>query len=156
VQGPVLAGHIYDVEILNLRNYSGNSAQLTSVQMIRPSSGIRVINVRAYLISQVRGGGSAIDEGDVARNCPEFYKPHPVTDVVVASHTDSRWVVVIELIFERPGRYRFGTARINYVTEGQSGWQYFGLPDVRVYTVPAKSNPSLYRPLRCHPGQSFP
>ena len=154
-KGTVVTNHIYDVEILNLHNYGSRSVRLISVRMIRPAGGISVVNVRAYLLSQTEGG-AAIDEGDLAKGCPEFYKPHPVTDVAVAQHADSKWVIVIAFKFERSGRYHFGTARIGYQTAGQPGWQYFGLPDIRVSTVPIKSNPRLYGPLRCYPGQTAP
>jgi len=150
-KGPVVTNHIYDIEILNLHNYSSRSVRLVSVQMIRPAEGIRVINVRAYPLDQTQGGG-AIDEGDLPKGCPEFYKPHPVTDVTVAQHADSNWVIIIAFKFERSGRYRFGTAKIGYETADGRGWQYFGLPDVRVRTVPVKSNPGLYSPLLCGPG----
>jgi len=155
VKGPVVLNRIYDIEIVNLHNYGSKPVRLESVQLTRPAEGIRVISIRAYLRSQA-GGGSAIDEGNLAKACPEFYKPHPLTDVTVPKHADSRWVVIIALVFERPGLYKFGTVKIGYDIAGQQGWQYFSLPDVRARTVPIKTHPHLYRPTRCHPGQGHP
>jgi hypothetical protein len=136
---------IYDVEITYLHNYSRQPVRLTSVRIISPASGLRTLNVRAYGIYQSQPTGN-FDEGDLAKLCPESYKPHPVTDVTFRPGKGSRWVVIIEVVFERPGRYHFRLGKVSYLSGGRRGWQYFPLPDLRIKTVPVKTAPHLYYP----------
>jgi hypothetical protein len=141
---------IYDVEIPNLHNYSRQPVRLTSVQIISPAAGLRALNVRAYVYPQSQATGN-FDEGDLAKVCPQYYKPRPVTDLVVQPGKDSRWLVIIEIVFERPGHYHFGLAKLSYVTGGRRAWQYFPLPDLRIKAVPVKTAPQLYIPDTCSP-----
>lgn len=148
MQTEAVTHRIYDVEIPNLHNYSRRTVRLTSVQIIRPASGLRTLSVRAYGSYQSQATGN-IDEGDLAEGCPESYKPHPVTDVTFRPGKGSRWVVIIEIVFEQPGRYHFGLAKVSYVTGRRRGWQYFPLPDLRIKAVPFNTAPHLYHPTTC-------
>lgn len=111
VSGEVVIGGIYDIGGV-LQNYSSARVRLTSLRLISPAGpGIRVLNVRAYLISQL-GAVGVIDEGNLPKDCPERYKPHPVTDVAVAPRSFSRWEIVIAVVFRKPGKYHFGLLRL--------------------------------------------
>jgi len=144
-------GGIYDIEQPGMHNYSAGSVRITSVQLLRPRDvGIRILNVTAYPLSQV-GPTAYVDEGDLPKTCPEHFKPHPLTDVVVAPRSDSSWDVVIALTFDRPGTYTFGLLRIGYVSAGSRGWQDYYLENLHMTAVPGRSHPHLYQPDVCGP-----
>jgi len=150
MQSEAVTHRIYDVEITYLHNYSRQPVRLTSVRIISPASGLRTLNVRAYGYYQSQPSGN-FDEGDLAKLCPASYKPHPVTDVTFRPGKGSRWVVIFEVVFERPGRYHVGLAKVSYVAGGRRGWQYFPLPDLGIRAVPFNTAPHMYTPTTCSP-----
>lgn len=147
--GVVPTGVIINFSIHPLHNFSGSSVTLKSARLISPSSpAIQVTSIRAYLIKQVRVGQLFGWQGDPAKTCPQQFTPHPVTDVTVAPHSDSDWTILLALIFKRPGKYRFGWARITYVAGGQRGWQNYYVGDTR---ITAQKDPQLVHLDRCGP-----
>jgi hypothetical protein len=149
ISGEVVTGKIYDVEGV-LQNYSPDRVRLTSLRLIAPAGpGIRLLNIRAYLLSQTGGIGD-VDEGNLAKNCPELYKPRPVTDVVVAPRSSSKWVIAVALIFRKPGKYHLGLLRIGYIAAGHAGWQRYYIRNLNLTAVPPQAAPPhLYQPTRC-------
>ena len=78
----------------------------------------------------------------LARDCPRYFVQHPISDVAVAPKSDTKWYVVLAVKFLKPGmHYHFGVAKIEYITAGKQGWQYYRLPNLYLRTV---SNPQLY------------
>ncbi len=152
VSGPVATGGIYDIMVRDFRNYSGSPVRVLSVRLVSPHGpGIQVLGARAYPYSRLTLNGTAsIDEGDLAKGCPEVFVQHPVTDVVVPPRSNTTWYIVIALVFHIPGRsYHFGVVRVDYLTGGKRGWQYDWLTNARLHTVPKGAIPHLYQPEVC-------
>lgn len=147
--GTVVTGKIYDIGGV-LHNYSANRVRLTSVRLVSPAGpGVRVLSVRAYLISDI-GGVDDLDEGDLPKICPELFRPHPVTDMVVAPRSTAAMEVIIALIFRKPGRYHFGRLRIGFIANGTPGWQLSYIQNVNATAISSRSAPpGLYNPTRC-------
>jgi hypothetical protein len=145
----VAVGGIYDIMVPDFHNYSNGNVRIESVRLVSPDRNIRVLGVRAYPYSRVQGT-AVIDEGDLARGCPRYFVQQPITDVVVAPRSDTNWYVVIAVKFLKPGmHYHFGVARIEYLTGGKHGWQYYWLPNVYLRTVSMRAYPHLYSPDVC-------
>jgi hypothetical protein len=152
IRGMVVVGGIYDIMVPDFHNYSGSSVRVVSVRLVSPHGpGIRILGAWAYPYSRLTHHGTAvIDEGNLTKDCPESFAQHPVADVVVAPRSNTNWYVVIALVFLRPGQtYHLGVARVDYVTGGQSGWQYYRLPNAWLHTFPKGAIPNLYQPEVC-------
>ncbi len=135
--------------VTDFRNYSESPVKVVSVRLVSPRDGIRVLGARAYPYSRI-GATASIDEGDLAKGCPRDFLQQPVTDVVVAPKSVSKWYVVIALKFLKTGRhYHFGVARIEYTTGGKHGWEYYQLTNAYLRTVSAHAYPHLYYPDVC-------
>jgi hypothetical protein len=152
ISGMVLAGqrYIYDIMVAGLHNYTSHSVRLTSIRLVSPHrAAIRVLNITAYPLSRIAGGTAFVDEGDLAKGCPQEFAPHPVTDVVMAPHSDANFAVYIALVMLKPGHYNFGRTRITYISNGQPGSEVYYLPNIHLRTVPRSSDPHLYEPDVC-------
>lgn len=110
---------------------------------------MRLMNIRAYPVKQVGLGEIVGAQGDLARICPQDYKPRQMTDVTVAPHADSNWIIIMEVVFQRAGKYRFGWARIGYVSGGHRGWQDYYVGDIRITALSRSKNPELVGPETC-------
>ena len=150
ISGMVITNAIYDIMVPDLHNYSSHTVHVTSIRLVSPDrpAAIRVLNVTAYPYSRIRGT-AVIDEGNLGKNCPRLYVPHPVTDVVMPPHSRTGYYIEITLILLKPGKYNFGRARISYVTDGRHGSQTYSLENIHLRTVPRRTNPYLYEPDNC-------
>jgi hypothetical protein len=149
ISGMVITNAIYDIMVPDLHNYTSHSVRVTSIRLASPDSpAIRVLNVTAYPYSHLRGT-AVVDEGNLGKDCPEFYIPHPVTDVVIPPHSNTKYYIEITLVLLKPGKYNFGRARISYVTDGRHGSQTYYLENINLRTVPRRTNPHLYSPDIC-------
>jgi hypothetical protein len=149
ISGMVITNAIYDIMVPDLHNYTSHSVRVTSIRLVSPHSpAIRVLNVTAYPYSRVRGT-AIVDEGNLGKDCPEFYAPHPVTDVVIPPHSTTKYYIEITLILLKPGKYNFGRARISYVTDGRHSSQTYYLENIHLKTFPRHTNPHLYSPDDC-------
>lgn len=149
IGGMVITNAIYDIMVPDLHNYTSHGARVTSIRLVSPDSpAIRVLNVTAYPYSRLRGT-AVVDEGNLGKDCPEFYAPHPVTDVVIPPHSTTKYYIEITLILLKPGKYNFGRAIISYVTNGRHGSQTYYLENIHLRTVPRRTNPYLYSPDNC-------
>jgi hypothetical protein len=135
-------------------NESGSPIRLTSVEMVSPSDrAIRVLNVRAYLISQVGVGWFNGYQGNLPKNCPEHFKPKTVNAVLIGRRAHSNWLVVLSLIIRKPEHIHLGKVKITYVADRHSGWQYYYL-NVFLNVVSPSSIPGHVRPLKCRSPRS--
>ena len=123
MRGPDPFGQIADLQIPALHNQSDRSVTLRSVQLLEPPKGVRVVSVTAYLWQPSGAPQSFGAWGNLPKECPHEFRPHPVSAAVTPAHADSAWLVMLALRFSKPGPYYFGKARISYVTNGKPGWQ---------------------------------
>lgn len=127
--GPAWVQRTLDLGLPLLHNVTGSPVRLRSVELVTPRRGVRLLNATAYVLTQV--SGTTISAfGDLPKECPGTYVPHPLTAAVTAPHSDSNWTVIIALRIPRPGTYHFTQVKINYTVVGQQGWQYYNLNDV--------------------------
>jgi hypothetical protein len=62
--------------------------------------------------------------GVLSKECPSQFKPHSLRSVTFPPHADPPWLVVLAFTLDKPGVYRLNRVRIDYQTNGHSGWQY--------------------------------
>lgn len=152
ISGMVLAGrgYIYDIMVPDLHNHTTRSVRLTSIRVVSPHlRAVHVLSITAYPWSRITSGTAFVDEGDLSKGCPKEFAPHPVTDVVVAPHSDANYVLYIALTLLKPGRYNFGKTIVSYVTDGRRGSEVYYLPNIHLRTVSRRANPHLYEPDVC-------
>ena len=126
--GPAWVQRILDLGLPLLHNVTGNPVRLRSVELVSPGRGVRLLNATAYVLTQVLGTTISAS-GDLPKECPGEYVPHPLTAAVTAPRSDSNWTVIIALRIPRPGTYHFTRVKINYTIGGHRGWQYYNLND---------------------------
>jgi hypothetical protein len=133
---------------LPLYNITGNSVRLVSLHLISPS-GPAITGVRFFAFNNRRGGMPLGIQGDLPKTCPEDYTPdRPFTDVVTRPKSESRWIVVAQMTFTRPGTYKFGVVKIAYQTTSGPGWQLL-YSAVTIKASPPASIPEYVDPLVC-------
>jgi hypothetical protein len=149
ISGMVITHAIYDIMVPDLHNHTSHSVQVTSIRLVSPDRpAVRVLNVTAYPYSRIFGT-AFVDEGNLGKDCPHMYVPHPVSDVVIPPHSDTSYYIEITLMLLKPGKYNFGRARISYVTDGRHGSETYYLENIHLRTVPRRTNPHLYDPTNC-------
>ena len=124
VGGPAPVHEILDLGLPPIRNISGHTVRIRSAQIVSPPAAIHVLNVRAYKWRQVGAGYIQDAFGDLPKQCPREFKPHPVTAVVTRPRSDSDWMIVIALTISKPGTYHLHKVKISYIADGKKGWQY--------------------------------
>jgi hypothetical protein len=148
ISGMVITNAIYDIMVPDLHNYTSHSVRVTSIRLVSPDRpAIRVLNVTAYPYSRI-SGTAFVDEGNLGKDCPQMYVPHPVTDVIVPPHATTSYYIEITLKLLKPGNYNFGRAQISYVTDGRRDSETYYLENIHLRTVPRGA--TLYDPLMCH------
>lgn len=106
-----------------LANESDHSVRLVSVQFASPPADLHVMNVYAYSYKDTHQG--LIGQfGVLPKECPQEFKPHPLSVTTFPPHADAPWLVVIAFTISRPGIYHLNRVRLDYSTEGRTGWQY--------------------------------
>jgi hypothetical protein len=96
--------------------------------------------VRAYDYRQTKEtvtGGA----GDLARECPDLFKPKPINSYITPPHGASSWFVVIAFTISKPGRYYLGKVRVDYTAEGEPGWQYIAIDTTMIIANPPDPGP---------------
>jgi hypothetical protein len=124
VHGPAPVHEILDLGLPSIHNISNSTVQLRSVHLVSAPAAVHVVNVRAYRWRQVGFGWLEAAFGDLPKQCPREFKPHPVTDVTTRPRSDSEWMVIIALTVSKPGTYHLHKVKMTYVTDGKKGWQY--------------------------------
>jgi hypothetical protein len=107
-----------------LDNTTDAAVHLTGVRFADPPAALHWINTLAYSYKDTHESGIIGNVGILQKECPRFYRPHPLSVVTVPAHANSRWLVVLAFTLSRPGRYHLPTVRIDYTTGGHHGWQY--------------------------------
>jgi hypothetical protein len=90
----------------------------------QPPNDLRLLNVYAYSYKDIGGTGLISLAGDLQAECPREFKPHALNSVIFPANSDPPWLVVLAFTISRPGTYRLNQVRINYETNGHTGWQY--------------------------------
>jgi len=149
ISGIVPSGVVVNFSLPPMHNQTANRVQILKAQLISPPrSVIHVLSVRAYLAQQTGLGWFNGYQGDLPKNCPEHFKPHPLTDAITRGHSSSNWLVVISLVIPRAGRLHLGTAKITYRSGGHVKWQYYYL-NVALKAASPKTDPQYVETYRC-------
>lgn len=91
ISGMVITHAIYVIMVPDLHNHTSHSVHVTSIRLVSPDTpAVRVLNVTAYPYDRIFGT-AFVDEGNLGKNCPQMYVPHPVTDVVIPPHSDTSY-----------------------------------------------------------------
>ncbi len=107
-----------------LRNTSGHPVHVLSVRFVPMPANLHMLNVLAYNWADLHNIGLYSEEGVLPKECPDEFKPHPLSVVTVAPNGDAAWLVVIAFTISKPGIYHVNQVRIDYETQGHKGWQY--------------------------------
>jgi hypothetical protein len=107
-----------------LRNISGQPVHILSVRFEPMPANLHMLNVLAYSWTDLHDIGLYSEEGVLPKECPDEFKPHPLSVVTVAPKDDAAYLVVIAFTISRPGIYHLNQVRIDYETDGHKGWQY--------------------------------
>jgi hypothetical protein len=95
--GPDPFDQLADVQVPQMYNQSSSTVRVASVRLLAPPKGVRVVRETAYRWS-VNGVTPGFgDSGDLPKECPKIYKPHPVTAAVTAPHAYSNWIVILAM-----------------------------------------------------------
>jgi hypothetical protein len=122
-QGQATTSTIIDLGLPELYHQTSRPVRMLWVRPAGWPAVVHLISVTAYNYFEV-GSGIIADYGDLPRECPKLYRPHPLTDVVTAPHEASDWFVVLAFTIPRPGRYHLNRVKIGYEAGGQRYWQY--------------------------------
>jgi hypothetical protein len=124
VEGPTPVNEILDLGLPPINNISHSTVELRSVQLVSPPTAVRVVNVRAYLRRQVGVGWLESAFGDLPKQCPREFTPHPLAAVVTKPRSSFQYMVIIALTISKPGTYHLRKVKMTYVVDGKKGWQY--------------------------------
>jgi hypothetical protein len=131
--GPATTIDTVDIGVAGSRNVTDYSVRLTGISLVSVPGSVHLTNVTAY----PPGPGIGIVDGNLRRRCSQ-YKPYPITANITSPHSAARWNIVIAVTFTRPGRYDLRRVKINYDTNGHSGWQYQNLNTTMVISAARK------------------
>jgi hypothetical protein len=137
--GPDPFGKVADVQVPEIYNQSSSTVRMTSVRLLDPPKGLRVVSETAYLWAPIGVPQTFGAAGDLPKECPKEYVPHPVTAAITPPHAYSDWIVVLALQFAKPGRYYLGRVRISYLDDGKPGWQYQNM-HITIYEIRGFNN----------------
>lgn len=107
-----------------LRNTSGQPVHVLSVTFAPTPASLHMLDVLAYSWADLHNIGLYSEEGVLAMECPDEFKPHPLSVVTVPPNGDAAWLVVIAFTISKPGIYQLNQVRVDYETQGHQGWQY--------------------------------
>ena len=124
VGGPAPVGEILDLGAPDFDNISDSTVRVRSVQLVSAPAAVRLVNVRAYLWQQVGVGWIEAAFGDLPKQCPREFTPHPVAGIVAKPRSNTEYMVIVALKFSKPGTYHLHKLKITYVADGKKGWQY--------------------------------
>ena len=137
---PLSTDEITDIGFEPFSNLIGDRIRLRSVSFASPPRELRVLNVSAYDYRQTKEtvtGGA----GDLARECPDLFKPKPINSYITPPHGASSWFVVIAFTISKPGRYYLGKVRLDYTAGGEPGWQYIAIDTTMIIANPPDPGP---------------
>ncbi len=130
---PYTTADIIDLGLPELYDQTSQPVRLLWVTPVHWPAAIRLHSITAYNYYQA-GAGVISALGDLPKECPREFVPHPLSVVMTAAHSTSDWFVVFALTISRPGRYYLSQVKIGYTTRGQQGWQYQNLDTELVVT----------------------
>lgn len=130
-----------------LDNVTGSQVRLRSIRLVFPEHVFHAITIKAYSFRRSRAGIFEGDQGDLEKVCPRQFVHVPLSDVVVAPHSDSRWNIVLSFIVPRPAHIAYMEMKVRYEADGHPGWQPLYLA-VRFAAIPASKDPALVQPFQ--------
>lgn len=131
-----------------LYNSSRSDVQLQAIQLVSPSNS--TLQQVKFWVYQFRRGVPGIFEGYQGKlwRCTRLFAPVALSNVNVGPRSYSRWNVVLSFIAAKPGTYKSFKMKLEYLTEGHRGWQYFYL-NVGFKASLASAYPRLIQPFAC-------
>lgn len=133
--GPARVQRILDLGFPVLHNDSDHTVRIVSVELVSPGPYVRLLSATAYLWAQTGVGQTVAAYGNLSKECPHLYIPHPLSAAVTRPHSDSAWTVILALRITRPGTYHIKRVRVEYLADGQRAWQYYNMDDI-VHAMP--------------------
>jgi hypothetical protein len=124
-----------------LDNTTDRPVRLLSIHFVGPSPSVHTLDVLAYTWHDLHNIGVLTESGVLSKECPDEFRPHPITAVTVAPHSKANYLVVVAFTISKPGVYHLDQVRIDYETQGHRGWQY-----QNVNTTVTVKNPPLPGP----------
>ncbi len=107
-----------------LHNQSDHKVRITSVRFVNPPKELHMLNVIAYSYKDTHGLGIISQGGVLSMECPKWFKPHGLPAATFPPNSDPPWLVILAFTMKKPGTYHLDRVRIDYQTNGHSGWQY--------------------------------
>jgi hypothetical protein len=138
---PASTADIIDLGVPELYDQTSQPVRLRSVTPVSWPAAVHIRGLTAYNYKQADGGVIGTF-GDLPKQCPRQYVPHPLSVVVTEPHAYSAWFVVFTITIARPGRYHLNRLKISYTTGGHPGWQYQNLDTEIVVT--RESRPTVF------------
>jgi hypothetical protein len=132
---------IVDIGLPPLPNRTGQPVRLKSITFINVPAVVRIVNVRAYNYRQTHETVSG-NVGDLARECPRQFRPHPLSSFVIPPHRSTLWFPVIAFTISRPGRYSLSRVKVIYTSGGHTYWQHIFINYTIVITNPPRPGPT--------------
>jgi hypothetical protein len=132
-----------------LSDSDGAPIRVLWVRMISPSGpGIADVSIRA-LPSRADTGGQFLFQGDLSR-CPKRpgYGVMPVQRIVEPPHGQSDWMLLVSLVFTRPGHYHLYVLKVDYLEDGLRYWDDVHA-DISVKAIAPKIDPRIVQPRPC-------
>ena len=136
-----------------LNNVTSSRVKVLSIRLVYPPAGVfQAITIKAYSFGLSRAGVFEAEQGNLEKICPRQFVPVPLSKVVVAPHSYSRWNIVLSLVVPRPARIPYLQMKVRYEADGHPGWQPLYL-NVRFAAIPASKDPALVQPYHCPPAR---
>lgn len=138
--------HTYEVNDVGLswgwlHNTTDHPVHLISIQFAPSPSSLHLLNVYAYSWADTHDTGILGQLGVLSIECPNEFRPHPLTVVTVGPHSNANWLVVIAFTIAKPGVYHLNQIRIDYETQGHEGWQYQNVNSTITVKNPPRPGP---------------
>jgi hypothetical protein len=126
--------------IIYFQNQTDQPLHLQKISVIGSIKHMRLISVSAYDQRRI-GDAPATATGILPLQCPKWV-PSPMSKVTIPAHSDTPWIGVVTISFDRPGTYWLNDFRVDYFTPGGgAGWDRLSDPVELTVAEPARPNP---------------
>jgi hypothetical protein len=125
--------------IIYFQNQTSQTLHLQKISVIGSIRHMRLISVSAYDQRRI-GDAPATATGILPIECPKWV-PSPISEVTIPGHSDTPWIGVVTVSFDRPGIYWLTNFRVDYSAPGGSGWDRLSDPVKLTVQEPARPNP---------------
>jgi hypothetical protein len=125
--------------IIYFQNQTDQPLHLQQMSVIGSIKHMRLISVSAYDQRRI-GDAPATATGILPVECPKWV-PSPMSKVTIPAHSDTPWIGVVTVSFDKPGTYWLTDFRVNYSSAGAVGWDRLSDPVELTVQEPARPNP---------------